>query len=103
MLFLESRCLLITVQKDRIEKTLVGDMRVDDMYRCLEDYPSGITERTDVAGFCTAKLHDMRGPYVYLRPVISVRMDCHVLMPLYWVTKRLMHMIVFEINLNPSK
>lgn len=60
------------VQKDRIEKTLVGDMRVDDMYRCLEDYPSGITERTDVAGFCTANFYDMGGPYVYLRPVISV-------------------------------
>ena len=60
------------VQKDRIEKTLVGGMRVDDMYRCLEDYPSGITERTDVAGFCTANFYDMGGPYVYLRPVISV-------------------------------
>lgn len=60
------------VQKDRIEKTLVGDMRVDDMYRCLEDYPSGITEGTDVAGFCTADFYDMGGPYVYLRPVISV-------------------------------
>lgn len=60
------------VQKDRIEKTLVGDMRVDDMYRCLEDYPSGITERTDVAGFCAGGFYDMGGPYVYLRPVISV-------------------------------
>jgi hypothetical protein len=60
------------VQKDRIEKTLVGDMRVDYMYRCLEDYPSGITEGTDVTGFCTADFYDMGGPYVYLRPVISV-------------------------------
>lgn len=60
------------VQKDRIEKTLVGDMRVDYMYRCLEDYPSGIKEGTDVTGFCTADFYDMGGPYVYLRPVISV-------------------------------
>lgn len=44
------------VQKDRIEKTLVGDMRVflDDMYRYLEeDYPPTKIERTDagVDGF----------------------------------------------------
>ena len=69
------------VQKDRIEKTLVGDMRVflDDMYRYLEeDYPPTKIERTDagVDGFCYTSICKMEdawtGSYVCLRPVISV-------------------------------
>jgi len=69
------------VQKDRIEKTLVGDMRVflDDMYRYLEeDYPPTKIERTDagVDGFCYTSICKMEdawtGSYVRLRPVISV-------------------------------
>lgn len=69
------------VQKDRIEKTLVGDMRVflDDMYRYLEeDYPPTKIERTDagVDGFCYTSICKMEdawtGSYVHLRPVISV-------------------------------
>ncbi len=69
------------VQKDRIEKTLVGDMRVflDDMYRYLEeDYPPTKIERTDagVDGFCYTSICKMEdawtGFYVRLRPVISV-------------------------------
>lgn len=69
------------VQKDRIEKTLVGDMRVflDDMYRYLEeDYPPTKIERTDagVDGFCYASICKMEdawtSSYVRLRPVISV-------------------------------
>ena len=68
------------VQKDRIEKTLVGDMRVflDDMYRYLEeDYPPTKIERTDagVDGFCYTSICKMEdawtGSYVRLRPVIS--------------------------------
>ena len=69
------------VQKDRIEKTLVGDMRVflDDMYRYLEeDYPPTKIERTDagVDGFCYTSICKMEdawtSSYVRLRPVISV-------------------------------
>ena len=67
------------VQKDRIEKTLADDMRVDDMYRYLEeDYPATKIERTDVgvAGFCYTifcKMEDAwTDSYVSLRPVISV-------------------------------
>lgn len=69
------------VQKDRIEKTLVGDMRVflDDMYRYLEeDYPPTKIERTDagVDGFCYTSICKMEdawtSSYVLLRPVISV-------------------------------
>lgn len=69
------------VQKDRIEKTLVGDMRVflDDMYRYLEeDYPPTKIERTDagVDGFCYTSICKMEdawtSSYVCLRPVISV-------------------------------
>lgn len=67
------------VQKDRIEKTLADDMRVDDMYRYLEeDYPPTKIERTDasVSGFCytsICKMEDARtSSYVRLRPVISV-------------------------------
>ena len=65
------------VQKDRIEKTLADDMRVDDMYRYLEeDYPPTKIERTDVSGFCSTNFYKWRDAgtdtYVYLRPVISV-------------------------------
>ena len=71
----------LPVQKDRIEKTLVGDMRVflDDMYRYLEeDYPPTKIERTDagVDGFCYTSICKMEdawtSSYVRLRPVISV-------------------------------
>ena len=67
------------VQKDRIEKTLVGDMCVDDMYRYLEeDYPPTKIEKTDagVGGFCYTSICKMEDAwtvsYVRLRPVISV-------------------------------
>lgn len=67
------------VQKDRIEKTLADDMRVDDMYRYLEeDYPPTKIERTDAsaAGFCYTIFYKMEDAwtdsYVSLRPVISV-------------------------------
>ena len=67
------------VQKDRIEKTLADDMRVDDMYRYLEeDYPPTKIEKTDasVGGFCYTSICKMENAwtssYVRLRPVISV-------------------------------
>lgn len=67
------------VQKDRIEKTLADDMRVDDMYRYLEeDYPPTKIEKTDagVGGFCYTSICKMEDAwtvsYVRLRPVISV-------------------------------
>lgn len=67
------------VQKDRIEKTLADDMRVDDMYRYLEeDYPPTKIEKTDagVGGFCYTSICKMEDAwtvsYVCLRPVISV-------------------------------
>ena len=69
----------MSVQKDRIEKTLADNMRVDGMYRYLEeDYPPTKIERTDadVAGFCSTNFFKMggarTGTYVCLRPVISV-------------------------------
>ena len=68
------------VQKDRIEKTLAGDnstrVRIDGIYRYLEDYPPTKIERTNVGGFCYTGLCEMKGAwtgsYVSLRPVISV-------------------------------
>lgn len=67
------------VQKDRIEKTLADDMRVDDMYRYLEEDcpPTKIEERTNVGGFCSIAFYEMgdawTGSYVMsLRPVVSV-------------------------------
>lgn len=68
------------VQKYIIENALLGDnsagVCVDDMYRDIENYPTTSKEVTDVGGFCTANFYRMgdagMGPYVYLRPTVSV-------------------------------
>lgn len=70
------------MQKDRIEKTLAGDnstrVRIDGIYRYLEDYPpTKIEERKNVGGFCYTGLCEMEGVWtgsyvMSLRPVVSV-------------------------------
>lgn len=68
------------VQKDRISDTFASEssvrMCIDDMYRALDSYPPTKIERTDVGGFCSTNFYKMgdagTGPYIYLRPVVSV-------------------------------